>query len=135
MSRWFRPGLRAVIALAMVTVGALHFLSPEPFVRIVPGYLPWPELLVFVSGGFEVAGGLGLLWSRSRSYASWGLVALYVAVFPANINMAIHEIQLEPGGTMPVWAMWARLPFQALFILGAWWVGRSEAAKAPAKYS
>lgn len=123
MREWIRPGLRIVMAFAMVAVGVAHFAWPEPFVRIVPTYLPKPDLLVALSGGFEVAGGLGLLWSKTRRSASLGLVALFLAVFPANIHMALHQIQLHPGGSMPVWAMWARLPFQALLIAGAWWVG------------
>ncbi len=120
----FKPVLRAAIAVAMIAVGVAHFVNPEPFVRIVPSILPAPRMLVFISGAFEIAGGLGLLWPHTRRLASWGLVALFVAVFPANINMAINEIQLQPGDTMPVWAMWMRLPFQALFIAGAWWVGK-----------
>jgi uncharacterized membrane protein len=119
--------IRHLVTVAMVAIGLLHFIDPDPFVRIVPGVLPAPRLLVLVSGGFEIAGGLGLLFERTRKWASWGLIALYLAVFPANINMAIHQIQLEPGGTVPVWAMWMRLPFQALFIAVAWWVGRPDA--------
>ncbi len=118
-----KPIVRTLMALAMMAVGVAHFLDPEPFIRIVPSFLPAPRALVLISGGFEIAGGLGLLWSKTRRMASFGLIALFVAVFPANINMAINEIQLQPEGTMPVWAMWMRLPLQALFIAGAWWVG------------
>ena len=121
-----KKSIRVLVAIAMVVVGVMHFANPAPFVRIVPEVLPAPRMLVYVSGVFEIAGGLGLLWARTRLWASWGLIALYLAVFPANINMAVNEIQLEPGGTMPVWAMWARLPFQLLFIAAAWWVGRDE---------
>ncbi|MBT8493596.1 MAG: DoxX family membrane protein, partial [Deltaproteobacteria bacterium] len=99
--------LRAVVGLGMIAIGVMHFVNPEPFVRIVPDVLPAPLALVYISGFFEIAGGLGLLWSRTRRLASLGLVALYLAVFPANINMAVNEIQLSPGGDMPVWAMWA----------------------------
>ncbi len=118
--------LRTLLAVAMCAIGVTHFLAPEPFVRIVPSQLPAPYALVYVSGFFEILGGLGLLWIRTRRAASIGLVALYVAVFPANINMAIHHIQLSAEGTMPVWAMWARLPVQALFIGLALWVGRPD---------
>lgn len=118
--------LRALVALAMVAIGSAHFFEPEPFVRIVPSVLPAPLALVYVSGFFEIVGGLGLLWSKTRQWASWGLITLYLAVFPANINMAVNEIQLEAGGTMPVWAMWARLPFQALFIAVVWWLGKPD---------
>ena len=113
------------MALAMIAIGVDHFLQPEPFIAIVPAFLPAKAALVYISGVAEVAGGLGLLISRTRKWASWGLVALYVAVFPANINMAINEIQLG-SSAIPVWAMWLRLPFQLLFIVGALWVGRDD---------
>ena len=108
----------------MVAVGVLHFVSPGGFVKIVPAWLPAPLLLVLVSGFFEILGGLGLFVRRAHRLAAWGLIALYIAVFPANINMAIHGIQ--PDGThIPVALLWARLPFQALFIGVVWWLSRS----------
>lgn len=112
--------------LAMVGVGVGHFANPDPFVRIVPDALPYPLALVYISGFFEILGGLGLFHPRTRRAAAWGLVALYVAVFPANINMAINEIQLTEGGDLPVWAMWARLPLQAVFIGVAYWLTRPD---------
>jgi len=113
---------RVTIALAMVAIGVSHFLSPDPFVRIVPSFLPAPLVLVYISGAFEILGGIGFLLSRSRKLAAWGLIALYIAMFPANVNMAIHNIQLSEGGTIPAWAMWARIPVQALFIGIVWWL-------------
>jgi uncharacterized membrane protein len=104
----------------MVAVGIAHFASPGFFVSIVPSFLPAPLLLVHVSGFFEVLGGAGLFVPRARRAASVGLVLLYLAVFPANINMVVHP---ELGGGAPVWALWLRLPFQALFIAWALWVG------------
>ncbi len=118
--------LRVLIALVMVMIGLSHFFSPDPFVRIVPSFLPWPLALVYISGACEIAGGIGLLPRGTRKLASWGLIALYLAVFPANINMAIHNIQLSEGGQIPSWAMWARLPMQALFIALVWWLGRNR---------
>jgi uncharacterized membrane protein len=115
-------------ALAMMIIGVGHFADPEPFVRIVPEALPSPRLLVYVSGFFEICGGLGLLIPRTRRLAAWGLVALFVAVFPANVNMAINEIQLTEGGDMPAWAMWARLPLQAVFIGVAYGFTRPDGA-------
>jgi uncharacterized membrane protein len=120
--------LRGLIGMGMVAIGILHFARPEPFVRIVPRFLPAPLVLVYVSGFFEIAGGLGLLWSRTRRWAARGLIALYLAVFPANINMAINEIQLTPGGDIPSWAMWARLPLQAVIIALVWWIGHERGA-------
>jgi uncharacterized membrane protein len=115
-----RRGLSWLLALFMVGVGALHFLTPEFFVRIVPDYLPAHAMLVAVSGVFEILGGVGLLVPRTRRMASYGLVALYVAVFPANVNMVIHP---ELGGTVAPWLLWARLPLQAVLIAWALWVG------------
>jgi len=119
MDLW-RKRLRVLLAVSMVAIGVGHFAAPQPFVSIVPAFLPAPLLLVMVSGFFEVAGGLGLLVPRARRAASLGLVLLYLAVFPANINMVVHP-ELGPG--IPLWALWARLPFQALFIAWALWAG------------
>ena len=116
---------RAALVVVMVGIGALHFVAPGPFVAIVPAALPAPLALVYVSGVFEILGGLGLLWERSRRFAAWGLIALYIAVFPANVNMAVNEIA-PLGEPVPEWALWARLPFQLVFVVWAWWVGASR---------
>jgi uncharacterized membrane protein len=114
-----RERARLLLAFIMVAMGILHFAMPGPFVRIVPAALPAPLALVLVSGVFEVLGGIGLLVPRVRRAASVGLVLLYLAVFPANINMTMHP---EAFG-VPAWALWARLPLQALFIAWALWTG------------
>jgi uncharacterized membrane protein len=116
-----RRKYRVVLATIMIGIGLLHFFRPAPFVNIVPSALPAPYVLVIVSGFFEVLGGVGLLVPRVRRAASIGLVALYVAVFPANINMVVHP---ELGGGIAVWALWARLPLQIVLIAWAAWVGR-----------
>ena len=89
-----RVVLRILLAAGMMVTGVLHFVRPEGFVAIVPSYLPAPYVLVLVSGFFEVLGGAGLLVPRVRRAASLGLIALYVAVFPANVNMALHHLSL-----------------------------------------
>lgn len=117
--------LRWLLALAMIAVGVTHFTAPLPFVRIVPPFIPWPELAVSVSGAAEIAGGVGLLVPRTRRAAAWGLIALYIAVFPANLYMAVRHIQ--PGDTpVPAWAAWARLPFQAVLIAWAYWYAKRD---------
>ncbi len=113
--------LRIVLAMAMTAVGILHFTSPEPFVGIVPAALPAPLALVYVSGAAEIAGGVGLLIPALRRAAGIGLIALYIAVFPANINMAIHGLPLGDAPVSP-WALWLRLPFQFVFMAWAYWV-------------
>jgi uncharacterized membrane protein len=122
MERW-RRRLRVVLATFMAAIGIAHFVAPGPFVSIVPGFLPAPLALVFVSGFFEVLGAAGLLVPRARRAASVGLVLLYVAVFPANVNMVAHP---ELGQGIPLWALWGRLPFQLLFIAWAVWAGRPD---------
>jgi uncharacterized membrane protein len=117
----FKRAALVVLAVGMVAIGVDHWVNPEPFERIMPASLPWPH------GVFEVLGGVGVAVPHTRRFAAWGLVALYVAVFPANVNMAWNHVQLTPDGTLPVWAMWLRLPFQALFVAWAGWFTRREA--------
>lgn len=109
------------LAAAMVAVGVLHFVRPKPFVRIVPEYLPAPLMLVYVSGFFEILGGLGLLVPATRVWAAWGLIALYIAVFPANVYMLTENVSLDPNKPIPRWALLLRLPFQLVFIAWAYW--------------
>lgn len=115
--------LLVLLAVSMIGIGLQHFLDPEPFDRIVPPPIP-ARLATLVSGFFEILGGVGLLIPRTRRAAAYGLMALFVAVFPANIYMAVHEIQLTEGGDLPVWAMWARLPLQLVFVAWAYWFTR-----------
>lgn len=93
--------------------GANHFMNPAPYLAMMPPWLPVPGLLVIVSGIAEMAGGLGVLIPPLRRAAAWGLIALLVAVFPANLHVALHG---WPGVDFPPWVLWLRLPFQLLFI-------------------
>lgn len=130
-----KPALRALLAAAMVAIGVLHFVAPGPFVRIVPAALPAPLVLVYVSGVFEIFGGVGLLLERTRRLAGIGLVLLYIAVFPANVNMAVNDIQLA-GHEVPRAALWLRLPFQLVLIAWAWWCSRATAdERSASKYA
>ncbi|MDZ4789110.1 MAG: DoxX family membrane protein [Blastochloris sp.] len=107
---------RWILAVFFVLAGANHFLNPTPYISMIPPYLPWPAELVWISGVAEVMGGIGLLLSALRCYAGWGLIALLIAVFPANLNVALNG---WPGVDLPDWALWLRLPLQLVFI---WWV-------------
>lgn len=117
MSTRARTVLRWGLTIFMVAAGLNHFLAADTYEAMVPRALPAPELLVQISGVAEILGGLGLILPATRRLAAWGLVALYVAVFPANLNMAINHL---PLGTheLPTWALWGRLPLQLVFI--AW---------------
>jgi uncharacterized membrane protein len=123
-----KSAVRVVVAIAMTAIGVMHFVRPGPFEKIV-AFLPAAHALVLISGFFEVAGGVGLLLAPVRVAAAWGLVALYVAVFPANIYMAVNHIQITDT-PMPVWQMWARLPFQIPLIAIAVWLARPSRPRA-----
>lgn len=124
-----RPRRIALLLLAafFVVAGVNHFLNPQFYVAIMPPYLPFPLELVYLSGVFEVAGGLAVLAPALRQLAGWGLILLLFAVFPANLHMAMNP-DLFPD--TPAWALYARLPFQALFVAWAWWATRPEPAPA-----
>ena len=85
--------------------------------RIVPPLLPDPKLVVQISGAIEIFLGLLLLAPAWKWLAAWGLIALLIAVFPANIFMTMHP---ERFARVPVWLLWARLPLQGLLIAWAW---------------
>lgn len=104
--------------------GANHVRAPEGYLPIMPPYLPWPMMLILVSGLAEMAGGLGMLIPATRRLAGISLILLLIAVFPANIYMAMHQIQL-PQLAVPIALLWVRLPLQVLFIVWVWWAIKS----------
>ena len=114
---------RGVLGGLFVAAGANHFLNEPFYTRIMPPYIPAPRLMVEVSGACEVGLGALLLSGRFTRAAGWGLLALLVAVFPANLHMALHPEQF-PRYRPAV--LWARLPFQAAFIAWAWWHTRRD---------
>ena len=116
---WRVSPLRGACGVFFVVAGALHFLRPAPYEAIMPPSLPAPRELVLVSGAAEVAGGLAALTPGLERPARWGLVALLLAVFPANVHMAVNPEQVEGlPAALPRWTLWARLPLQGALI--AW---------------
>ena len=95
--------------------GTLHFLKPRMYEAIMPPYLPAPRQLVLASGAAEVAGGVGVLVPGLERAARWWLLATLVAVFPANVHMAVNPGQIEGLPAIPRWLLWARLPIQGAF--------------------
>ena len=124
MLRDVRPRMRTVLrwllTMFMVVAGANHFVAPGVYVAMVPRALPAPAALVYISGAAEILGGLGMILPATRRLAGWGLIALFVAIFPANINMAVHHLSLG-GREVATWALWARLPLQAVLVVWAYW--------------
>ncbi len=112
-----------VLAGGYIFAGLNHFLDPGFYLAIMPPYLPAHLQLIYVSGFFEIMGGLGVLSPRVRSQAGWGLVFLLVAVFPANLHMAIYPEQFPD---IPNALIYGRLPLQLLLIAWAYWATRPD---------
>lgn len=118
LRRLKRP-LLYVMGLFYITAGVTHFLSPEWFLQIVPPFLPAPLALVYLSGVAEIAVGVGVLIPQTRHYGALATVALLVAVYPANIYMAVGDVM---GSEL---VQWGRLPLQAVLVLWALWYTES----------
>ena len=106
-----------VLAIFMIVAGIMHFVNPTFFLKIMPPYLPLHEELVLVSGVFEVFVGLLLLVPQTSRLAGWGIVALLVAVFPANLYLYQHQDILPASPIIHL----LRLPLQGVFIFWAYW--------------
>ncbi|HEY8502430.1 MAG TPA: hypothetical protein VIL21_07065 [Solirubrobacterales bacterium] len=121
--------LRAALAAFFAFTGTMHFLRPRFFEAIVPPAIePQKREAVAVSGAAEVAGAALVLHPASRRLGRWWLLALLVAVFPANVHMAVNPEQIR-GLDMrkfPRWALWARLPLQPLAMLWVWQATRND---------
>lgn len=121
--RTLKLTLRLVLGVLMVFVGVLHFTKTDFFIAIMPPYLPLHRELVLLSGAIEIALGIALLIPRTAQLAGLGCIALYIAVFPANIHMAMHP-ELFPD--ISPTALYIRLPIQGVLIAWAWWCTRAK---------
>ena len=108
---------RLPLALFFLGAGIMHFVKPGAYEATVPDPLPGHREIVYISGVAEIAGALALLDRRSAPWAGWWLIALLVAVFPANVNMAVNA---ERFRAVPEALLWVRLPIQALLIAWVW---------------
>lgn len=111
-----------LLAFLMVAAGTMHFVNPDFYLQIMPPYLPFHRELVYLSGFFEAALGLLLLVPRLSRLAAWGIIALLIAIFPANIYVFQHQ-DVIPA---PPIVHFLRLPLQAMFILWAYWHTRRD---------
>jgi uncharacterized membrane protein len=114
----FKTISRVLMSILFILAGLNHFRSPRMYRAIMPPYLPWHNSLVALSGAAEVALGALALVPQWRRPAGWGLIALLVAVFPANLHMALHA---DRYARIPAWLLWCRLPLQAVLIAGVHW--------------
>ena len=110
-----------VLAIFMIVAGIMHFANPAFFLKIMPPYLPFHYNLVLVSGVFEFLLGVLLLVPKCSRLAAWGIVALLIAVFPANLYLYQHQDILPASPIVHL----LRLPLQGVFILWAYWHTRS----------
>ncbi len=109
-----------ILGLAFIAAGLNHFRDPAFYLAIMPPYLPWHRTLVLVSGACEILGGVGVLVPRTRRWAGYGLIALLVAVFPANVQAALdYGVPLRLNWLVAL--VWLRLPFQGVLIAWVWW--------------
>jgi uncharacterized membrane protein len=111
---WRRP---LPLAAFYLFAGTMHFVKPRAYEATVPDALPLHGEIVAVSGVAEIAGGLALLDRRTAPWAGWWLIALLIAVFPANVNMAVNAKRFRQ---VPETLLWVRLPIQAVLIAWVW---------------
>ena len=116
-----KTAFKYLLGLAFVTAGANHFVMTDFYLSIMPPYLPWHLLLVYLSGVIEFALGVALPVPRFTRVAAWGMIALCVAVFPANMHMALHA-ELFPQFSEA--GLWWRLPAQLVIMGWAWFYTR-----------
>ena len=114
---------RRLLSVFFLTAGTLHFVRPDVYERIMPPYLPAHRELVLLSGAAEIAGGLGVALPRTRRAAGLWLAATLVAIFPANVEMALRPKRYAP---IPAPLLWARLPLQPLLVIWALRATRAE---------
>ena len=105
------------LSVFYLVAGSLHFLRPRVYEAIMPAALPAKRELVYASGAAELLGGAAVLHPRTRRAAGWWLIATLVAIFPANVNMAVNAGRFR---RIPASLLWVRLPLQALLIAWAW---------------
>ena len=110
--------LKYALAIFFILAGLNHFLYTDFYVRIMPPYLPWHRFLVYFSGALEIVLAVGLLIPRLTSLSAWGLIALLIAVFPANIHMTLYPDQFPEFNPA---MLWLRLPLQFVLIAWAYW--------------
>jgi len=121
--RILKLALQYLLGIFFVLGGLYHFINPNFYLRMMPPYLPWQLFLVYLSGFFEIALGILLLIPKFTRLAAWGLIALLVAVFPANLHMWLNPQLFSEYSPQ---ALLLRLPLQAVLIAWAYWYTRGQ---------
>ena len=129
---WFVPLARVIVRLLLAALflfaGVVHLRAPDLFMPVMPPWIPFHRACILISGVFELLGGLGLLIPERtiQLMAGWGLTLLLIAVFPANVYMAVAHVKVH-GFPAHEWMAWARLALQPIFIAGVLWVTKALA--------
>jgi uncharacterized membrane protein len=113
-----------VMSVFYLAAGAAHFRAPDFYLPMMPASLPWPLALIYLSGMAEMGLGVALLVPALRRAAAFGVIALLIAIFPANLHVALHNVPI--GGRaegLGLWN-WVRLPLQGVLIAWAYWLAR-----------
>jgi uncharacterized membrane protein len=114
---------KLVLGGVFILAGLNHFLNPGLYLQIMPPYLPWPLFLVYLSGMLEILFGTLVFVPKFTKLAAWGLILLLIAIFPANLHMALNA---DKFAAIPSIFLWLRLPLQAVLIAWAYWHTRAE---------
>ncbi len=115
--RWLKAISKYLLATLVIVAGTMHFVNPNFFIKIVPPYIPFAPELVGLSGAIEILLGALLIVPKSSRLAAWGIIALLIAVFPANIHVYQHQ-ELVPASPL---THLIRLLLQGVFIVWAYW--------------
>lgn len=113
---------RALLAIFYILAGTMHFVIPEFYIKMMPPYVPMHNEMVFVSGLMEIILGFGIMGKKTMRYSAWGIIALLIAVFPANV----HAYLTADGTDFPKWLLLIRLPLQFVLIYWAYLFTRKE---------
>ena len=113
-----------LLALFFIAAGISHFVHSDIYVAMMPTYLPAHLELVYLSGLFEILGGIGVILSHTRQWAGYGLIVLLIAVFPANLYMAMNPDKFVD--IVSAWSLYARLPLQLLLMWWTFWATRND---------
>jgi uncharacterized membrane protein len=110
-----------VLIIAYMLAGVNHFRNPGGYLKIIPPYLPYPQVLNLLAGFFEIAFAVLMIFPATRPLAAWGIILMLIAFMPAHIYM-IQNAPMKMGRLLvtPLLA-WIRIPFQVLFVMWAWW--------------
>jgi uncharacterized membrane protein len=118
--RSHRAKMRVALAAMFLLAASGRLVNPVGLLQMIPEFLPLRQQALYLSGLFEVLGAIGLLVPRLQRLAGWGLIALLIVVVPANINVAINNLQIEGQAGSPLY-QWARVVWQFVLIWLVWW--------------